>query len=81
MLRAILLKLGLWGTDVGGHLHSKNHSVSKRKHRVTNAQKLCFFVFCQYTHGVAHRLFEPHDTLPCVLILIVLYLTIAQVHA
>ena len=27
-LEAILLKFGMWSTDVGGHVHSKNHSVS-----------------------------------------------------
>jgi len=25
---AIYLKFGIWGTDVGGHLHSKNRPVS-----------------------------------------------------
>ena len=28
MLAALLLKVGLWGTDVGGRVHSKNHSGS-----------------------------------------------------
>ena len=28
MLEAILLKFGMWSTDIGGRVHSKNRSVS-----------------------------------------------------
>ena len=28
MLETILLKFGLWSSDIGGHAHSKSHSVS-----------------------------------------------------
>jgi len=33
---AIYLKFGIWGADVGGHLHSKNHLVSYKQHEVTH---------------------------------------------
>ena len=34
---AIYLKVGIWGTDGGGHLHSKNHPVLYKQHEVTYA--------------------------------------------
>ena len=48
-LDAISLKFGMWSTEVGGHVHSKNCLVSSRKHRATWVQKLHFCSFCQYT--------------------------------
>ena len=32
MLEAILLKFGMWSTEVGGYVHSKNRRVSSRQH-------------------------------------------------
>ena len=48
---ASLCKFGMWGTEVGGHVHSKNRLVSSRQHKATEMQKLCFRSSCQYTHG------------------------------
>ena len=47
----ILLKFGMWSTEVGGHVHSKNRLVSSRQQRATEVQKLHFCSSCQYTHG------------------------------
>ena len=47
----ISLKFGMWGTEVGGRVHSKNCLVSSRQHRATEVQKLHFRSSCQYTHG------------------------------
>ena len=49
-LEAISLKFGIWSTEVGGHVHSKNRLVSSRQHRATEVQKLRFRFSCQYTH-------------------------------
>jgi len=43
---AIDLKFGIWGTDVGGHLHSKNRPVSYKQHEVTYTQKSHYCSFC-----------------------------------
>ena len=37
MLEAILLKFGIWNTDISVHVHSKNCLVSQRKHGTMNA--------------------------------------------
>ena len=50
-LEAISLKFGMWGTEVGGNVHSKNHLVSSRQHKATEVRKLRFLSSCQYTHG------------------------------
>ena len=70
MPEAISLKFGMWSIEVGGNVHSKIYLVSSRQHRATEVRKLRFVSSCQYTHGVARRLLGPHDTLPCVLILL-----------
>jgi len=65
---AIYLKFGMWGTDVGRHLHNKNRLVrtSSTKLRI---RKNCIFVLpVNILVGVARQLLGPHDTLPCVLI-------------
>ena len=67
---AISLKFGMRSTEVGGNVHSKICLVSSRQHRTTEVRTLRFLSSCQYTHGVARRLLGPHDTLPCVLILL-----------
>ena len=69
MPEAISLKFGMWSAEGGGNLHSKICLVSSRQHRATEVRKLRFLSSCQYTHGVARRLLGPHDTLPCVLII------------
>ena len=50
-LEAILFKFGMWSTEVGGRVHSKNCLVSSRHHRAMEVRKLCFRSSCQYTHG------------------------------
>ena len=74
MPEAISLQFGMWSTEVGGNVHSKICLVSSRQHRATEVRKLRFLSSCQYTHGVARRLLGPHDTLPCVLIYIYIFL-------
>ena len=65
-LEAISIKFGMWSTEGGVSVHSKNRLVSSRQHRATEVRKLRFLSSCQYT--VPRRLLGPHDTLPCVLI-------------
>ena len=50
-LEAISLKFGMWSTEVGGSVHSKNRLVSSRQHRAMEVRKLRFRSSCQYTHG------------------------------
>ena len=50
-LDAISLKIGMWRTDVGGNVHSKNRIVSSRQHNTTEVRKFRFLSSCQYTHG------------------------------
>ena len=50
-LEAISLIFGMWSTEGGGRVHSKNRLVSSRQHRTTEVRKLCFCSSCQYTHG------------------------------
>ena len=50
-LEVILLKFGMWSTEVGRRIHSKNRLVLSRQHRATEVRKLSFCSFCQYTHG------------------------------
>ena len=50
-LEAISRKFGMWSTDVGGSVHSKNRLVSSRQHRATEVRKLSFRSSCEYTHG------------------------------
>ena len=62
-LKVISLKCGIWSTEVGGSVHSKNRLVSPcRQHR---GAKIAFsFVFpVNILTGVARRLLGPHDTL------------------
>ena len=44
------LKFGMWGTDSGEHLHSKNCLVLYKQHKVTYTRKLHYCSSCQYTH-------------------------------
>ena len=66
-LEAISLKLGMWSTDVGGHVHSKNCLISSRKHR-TRYENCVFVLPVNILTGVARRFLGLHDTLPRVLI-------------
>ena len=79
MPEAISLKFGMWSTEVGGNVHSKICLVSSRQHIATEVRKLRFLSSCQYTHGVAHRLLGPHDTLPCVLIVNHMWLILVKI--
>ena len=67
MVEAISLKFGMWSTEVGGCVHSKNRLVSIRQHRAMEVRKSRFLPVNIFT-GVVRRLLGPHDTLPCVLI-------------
>ena len=78
MLEVILLKFGMWCTEVGGRVHSKNRLVSSRQHRATEMRKLCFCSSCQY---IARRLLGPHNTLPCVLISLSVIISIIHRHS
>ena len=40
----IYLKFEMWGTNGGGHPHSKNCQVSNKQHEVTYTQKNCIEV-------------------------------------
>ena len=51
MLETVSLKFGMWSTEVGGSIHSKNRLVSSRQHRTAEVRKLHFLSSCQYTHG------------------------------
>ena len=42
---AISLKFGMWNTEVGGSVHSKNRLVSSRWHSATEVRRLCFCFF------------------------------------
>ena len=48
-LEVISLKFGMWSTEVGGHVHSKNRLVLSRKHKATEVRKFRFLSSCQYT--------------------------------
>ena len=48
---AISLKFGMWSTEDGGRVHSKNRLLSLRQHRATEVRKFRFLSSCQYTHG------------------------------
>ena len=48
---AISLKFGMWSTEGGGSIHSKNSHFSSRQHRATEVRKLRFLSSSQYTHG------------------------------
>jgi len=58
----IWLKFGMWGTDGGGYLHSKNRPVLYKQHEAKYAQKL------QYRSS-SHGCGAPASwaTLPCLL--------------
>jgi len=42
----IYLKFRIWGTEVGGHLHSKNRPVSYKQHEVTYTRKSHYCSSC-----------------------------------
>ena len=48
MLKAISLKFGMWGAEVGGRVLSKNLLVSSKQHRAMEVQKLHFRSSCKY---------------------------------
>ena len=73
--KAILLKCGMWGTEVRGRVHSKNRLVSSRQHRATEVRKLRFRFSCQYTHGCcAPASWAAQHTTVCVDIYIYIYI-------
>ena len=43
---AIYLKFGIWGTDVGGHVHSKNRLVSYKQHEGMYTRKSHYCSSC-----------------------------------
>ena len=50
-LEAISLKFGMWSTEVGWSVHSKNRIISSKQHGAMEVRKLRFLSSCQYTHG------------------------------
>ena len=50
MLVVIYLKFGMWGTNVGGHLHIKNRPVLYKHHKFTFSRKSHYCSSCQCTH-------------------------------
>ena len=63
----------MWGAEGGEHLQCKNYSNSRNEHGAMYAEKLRFVSSCKYTHSVVCRLSWLHDTLPCVLIVVDIY--------
>ena len=49
-LEVISFKFGIWSTEVGGSVHSKNRLVLSRQHRATEVRTLRLLSSCQYTH-------------------------------
>jgi len=45
-----ILKFGMWGIGVGGHLHSKSCLVLYKQHEVMYTWKSHYCFSCQYTH-------------------------------
>jgi len=68
---ATKLKFEMWGTDGGGHLHSKNCRFCTSIMMVHTCENHIIVLPGNILTGVAHRLFGPHDTLLCVLIAMV----------
>ena len=64
---AISLKFGMWGTEVGGSVHSKKSSCFVKAAQSYGDAKIVFSFFLSIYTGVARRLLGPRDTLPCVL--------------
>ena len=52
---AIYLKFGMRGTDIRGHLHSKNRLVSYKQHEVTYTRKSQNCSSCQYIYSLLGR--------------------------
>jgi len=46
-----LVEIGMWDTDNGGHLHSKNRPVSCKQHEVTYAQITLLFFLSIYSRA------------------------------
>ena len=66
MFEVISLKFGMWTTDGGGHVHSKNVSFCKGNMELRMHEN-CIFFLPVNTLTIACRLLEAHNTLPCVL--------------
>ena len=67
---AMFFKFGMWTPLPSRHFCS-NFSFNRiRNHGATYVSKSHLLSSCKYTHGVARRLLGPHDTLPCVLIVL-----------
>ena len=75
MFEAISLKFGMWSTEVGGRVHSKNPFVSLRQHRATEVRKVRFRSSCQYTRGCcAPASWAARHTTVCLYIYIYIYI-------
>ena len=60
-LEAILLKFGMWSTEVEGRVHSKNRLVSSRQHRATGVT-IAFSFFLSIYSLVLHAGFLGRTT-------------------
>ena len=65
---AISLKFGMWGTEVGGHVHSKIVLFHQGSTELRRCKNRVFVLPVNILTGVVRQLLGPHDTLPCVLI-------------
>ena len=68
MLETILLKFGMWSTEVGGNVHSKNRLVSQgsTELRIYGGAKIAFSFFLSIYSLVLHASFLGHTTHYCV---------------
>ena len=69
---AISLKFGMWTTEVGGSVHSKNRLVHQGSTELRRCENCVFFLPVNILTGVARRLLGRHDTLSCVLMTVVI---------
>ena len=64
-LEAISLQFGMWSTEVGGSVHSKNRLVLSRQHRATEVQKCVFVLPVNILTGVAPASWAARHTTMC----------------
>ena len=69
---AISLKFGMWSAAVGGHVHSKIVLFHQGSTELRRCENFVFFLPVNIHTGVTRRLLGPHDTQPCVLIIIII---------
>ena len=68
-LEVISLKFGMWITEDGGSVHSKNRLVHRGSTELRRCENCIFVLPVNILTGVARQLLGPHYTLLCVLII------------